>query len=125
MKKSDAFPSKYLSAADLAGKPRVVTILSTSYEELGQRDGRKQEKLICHFRDNRVKPLVVNMVNFDTIADVTGEGDSDDWPGHQIEVFPTTTSLGNRTVPCIRVRKPTTVLPLKPAPAKRAAPAPA
>ena len=36
----------------------------------------------------------------------TGEDDSDQWPGHRIEIYPTTTTMQGKTVDCIRIRPP-------------------
>jgi hypothetical protein len=38
--------------------------------------------------------------------DITGEADSDNWRGHQVEVYPTTTEMRGKVVPCIRIRSP-------------------
>jgi len=45
------------------------------------------------------------MVNWDTTAALCGE-DTDMWPGKRIELYPTTTLMGGKTTPCIRVREP-------------------
>jgi hypothetical protein len=102
--KSEAFPSKWISAADLP-KPIVREIVETNSEVLKTRDGVSSRKLIVHFRDMR-KALVVNATNFDAIVDITGEFDSDNWPGHSIELFPSTTPMGGKIVDCVRVRAP-------------------
>jgi len=51
---NDYFPSNYIRAADLGGKPRTVTIDRVA-EDLFENDGRKQKKAIAHFRENGVK----------------------------------------------------------------------
>jgi len=57
------------------------------------------------------------MVNWDSVAAIAG-GDTDDWAGARIEVYPTTTTMGGKITPCIRIRPPSSELPL----AKPAAP---
>jgi hypothetical protein len=88
-KRDDLFPSKYLKAADLKGKPHVLKI---------------DEAPVEIFK-NGGKPLPLNMTNFDSVADIAGD-DTEDWPGHSIEVFPSTTELRGKTVDCVRIRKP-------------------
>lgn len=86
-KRDDLFPSKYLKAADLKGRPLVVEIAEAPTEvfKAGDRDDRKT---VLHFH-GRVKPLPLNMTNWDAVADIAGD-DTDRWPGTRIEVFPTT-----------------------------------
>ena len=104
MKRGDIFPSKYLKAADLKGRPLVAAIeeaLTETFETAGG-EGRKT---VLHFRDRRVKPLPLNMTNWDAVADIAGD-DTDGWPGHQVELYPTTTEMKGKIVDCIRIRPP-------------------
>jgi hypothetical protein len=104
--KSELFPSKYLKAEDLKGNPVVLTIKGSDMETLKDpKTGRDQEKLVLSF-DRTKKLLPLNMTNFDAVVEVTREENSDRWIGHRIEVYPTTTRLGVKTVACIRIRKP-------------------
>jgi len=105
MKRTEAFPSKYLRAADLGTKPITVTIVSVSYEKLKNPEGKEQDKTILHFKETK-KELPLNMTNWDAVADVTGEDDSDDWPGHKLELYPTTTIMAGQTKACVRIRAP-------------------
>jgi hypothetical protein len=102
--KSEAFPSKYISAADLP-KPIVREIVETNTEVLKTRDGVSSKKLIVYFRGMQ-KALVCNSTNFDAIAAITGEPDSNDWPGHEVELFKDKTSMGGKVVDCVRTRAP-------------------
>jgi hypothetical protein len=120
--KNVAFPSKYISAADLP-KPIVREIVETNIETLKTRDGVSSKKIVVYFR-GMSKSLVVNSTNFDSLAEVTGEFDSDNWPGHEIELFATTTQMGGKTVPCVRVRAPESAAKKKAAPVKAVKPTP-
>ena len=51
----------------------------------------------------RKKSLVMNRTNYDAVADLHGE-ETNDWPGKTIELYPTRTSMGGKTMDCIRVR---------------------
>jgi hypothetical protein len=119
MKKEDVFPARFLKASDLSGKPMVVTIEGTVREVLKTPDGKQQEKPVLYFTGMK-KSLACNITNWDSVAEICGE-DSDEWPGHQIELFPAKTQMGGRTVDCIRIRPPT---PSGPQPKKPATPKP-
>ena len=102
-KRHDVFPSKYLQAADLRGKPVNVTIERAPLETLKNKNG-EDLKTVLYFRGAK-KALPLNRTNWDSCADLCGD-DSDDWPGHQIQLYPTTTPFGTDTVDCIRIRAP-------------------
>jgi len=102
-KRSEVFPSKYLKASDLAGKPLVVEIERAPTETLGSGGDAEKKTVLC-FR-NGVKPLPLNMTNWDAVAAIAG-GDTDDWPRHLLELYPTTTELKGKVVDCIRIRAP-------------------
>jgi hypothetical protein len=102
--RDDLFPSRYLKAADLAGKSHIVTI-SMAIRETFKNGTDEQQKLVVFFKGKK-KGLVTNLTNFDAIMDITGQADADDWRGHQIEIYPTTTEMRGKTVDCIRIRSP-------------------
>jgi hypothetical protein len=104
MDRNTLFPSKFLKAADLNGRPTVVVVDKASVESLKTMSGESTQKLVLHFRD-RQKGLVVNRTNYDTIADFLGDG-AGNWVGKQIELYPDRVAVGGKTVPCIRVRQP-------------------
>jgi len=104
-KRDEVFPSKYLTASDLNGKPVTVTIESATLETLTTLEGKAQTKTIVGFRGAR-KTLPLNATNWDAVAAATGEDDTDRWPGHSIELYPTTTTMQGKSVPCIRIRPP-------------------
>src|SRR5262245_12210589 len=104
-KRDDLFPSKYLKAADLKGRPLVVEIQEAPTETFKTAGGGEDRKTVLHFRGGRVKSLPLNMTNWDAVADIAGD-DTDGWPGTKIEVFPTTTEMKGKIVDCIRIRPP-------------------
>lgn len=103
-KKHEIFRSKYLKAADLDGRPRTVTIEAARTETL-KNDRGEETKTVLYFKGVR-QALPLNLTNWDSVADVTGQDDSDDWPGHKVELYPTTTEMRGKTVDCIRIRAP-------------------
>jgi hypothetical protein len=102
--KSQAFPTKWLKPGDLNGQPVVLKIERAMQEKLKFR-GKEETKLILYFSGTG-KSLVVNATNFDLLEEVTGQSDSDNWRGHTIEVYPTTTEVRGETFDCIRIRAP-------------------
>lgn len=109
MKMSEAFPSKYLKAADLNGRAVRAIIDNCTYEDMG--DGTS--KPVLSFRGQK-KGLVLNKTNAAMIASSYGD-DSDAWRGRELEIYPDKTSMQGRIVDCLRVRVP--VAPATPAPA--------
>jgi len=104
MKRDQVFPDKYLKSAHLKGKAVTLTITAAPLETLKNNKGEEQQKTVLHFAETK-KTLPLNATNWDSVADVCGD-DTVDWPGKKIEVYPTTTQMGGKTVECIRVRSP-------------------
>lgn len=118
MKKSEAFPSKYFRADDFPN-PLTLTIASATWETLKNPKGEQQQKVVLGFKKTR-KLLPLNVTNFDSVVDATGEADSDDFPGHQIQLYASEVQVGSEMKPCVRVRAPEQA-ELKPAKNKSAA----
>lgn len=99
----DFFPSQYLRCADLAGNELIVTI---DRVETGifENDGRKQTKPVVHFRENAVKPLVINKTNFLLIAAACGD-DTDMWSGKQIVLYPDLVQFKGTVSEAVRVKR--------------------
>lgn len=114
MKVSDAFPSKYLSAADLSGGNVRVVMQHVEMEKLGD-----DTKPVLYFKGKQ-KGLALNKTNSRTIADAYGD-EMDEWNGNEIILFPVMTDFQGKTVEAIRVRAPTAKdgKPAQPAPAAR------
>jgi len=96
---NDAFPSKYIAAADLSGRDVPVTINRVEFEEVGQ---EKERRPVLYF-DGKEKGLVLNKTNSFTIGDIHGP-EMDAWPGESITLFPTQTDFQGKQVACIRIR---------------------
>lgn len=96
----DAFPSKYLKAADLQGRDVVVTMDHVDFEPVGQ---ERRMKAVLYFQ-GKDKGLVLNKTNANRITEITGSALTEEWRGHRIRLFPTETQFGGDMVDCIRVR---------------------
>ncbi len=105
VKRSEAFPRRHFSADDVANGAITLTIARTQQETL-RNNGQEQVKTVLYFKGGH-KPLPVNKVNWDSVVSITGEDDSDNWGGHQIEAYQNTTHTpSGDTVPCVRLRAP-------------------
>ena len=101
-------PSASFKADDLEGDEVTLTIASYIIKEFEQEDKKTgehytQRKPIVSFKETD-KTLVLNKTNRDAIAYGLGTKEMDEWVGKKITLFPTVTSFGNDTVPCIRIR---------------------
>jgi hypothetical protein len=105
MKLGEVFHSKYLKAEDLQGKTVRVVIQHVDLEDVGLEEGKKERKLVCYFV-GKERQLVLNKTNAESIAEITGCDDTDDWAGAPIALFPDKTKFGGKTVPCIRITWP-------------------
>lgn len=98
-----ATETKWLKAADLGGRKHKVVIDSLEIVEF-KKDGANNKKVGIHFA-NREKGLMLNKTNAGLISRQYG-GDSDNWIGQTITIYPTTTDFGGEMVDCIRVELP-------------------
>jgi hypothetical protein len=98
MKSSDAFPSKYISAADLQGKDAVVKITHVAPDEIGGK-----QKFICYFAGKQ-KGLVLNKTNWNNIVKISGCDDTDDWTGVEVCLFETMVDFQGESVPAVRIK---------------------
>lgn len=97
MKIDSLFPSKYLRASDL-DSDTPVTMKSLIMEEINQ-----EKKPILYFREE-AKGLVLNKTNGKMIGSLHG-GETDNWPGKKIILYPTKVDFRGDHVDTIRVRE--------------------
>jgi hypothetical protein len=102
--RSEAFPSRWLKPPDLKGRPCVLKIKSIEQETMKFKS-KSEQKTIVYF-EGTGKGLILNMTCFEQIEKITGHADTDDWPGHSIELYPTTVEVKGVDTDCIRVRAP-------------------
>jgi hypothetical protein len=100
MKISNAFPSKYLKAADLNDRPALMTMSRVEIEDIGA----DEKKPVLYFSKQQ-KGLVLNRTNSKVISTIYGD-DTDNWEGKLIVLFPAMVEFKGDTVEAIRVRKP-------------------
>jgi hypothetical protein len=100
MKGSDVFTGKSLKAEDIKGYEPVVTIEKVTTQDFD--DGKKP---IIHFV-GKEKTLVCNRTNWNSIVDITGREDSDDWGGCKIKLVVARVDYQGKRVDAIRIDPP-------------------
>ena len=96
------FDRDHIGAWDLDGRDVTVTIESVKATVLTAQGGKSNKKPVIHFK-GKEKGFVCNKTNAKAIAAMYGN-DTSKWVGQRITIYPTTTSFGNETKECIRVR---------------------
>ena len=96
------FPTDYVTAADLMGADKTVTVARVEQEELTMQGGVKESAWVLSFVEAK-KKLVLNKTNAKLIASHHGD-ESDGWIGKQVTLYPTQCKFGRDTVDCIRIR---------------------
>ena len=103
MKRSEAFPSKYMSKDDV--KVPVVATVADVRPEVLKSDNGDEQKPVMYFSGDH-KPMILNNANWMTVEDMYGD-DSDSWVGHVVELYHEPNIMfGNKRVGGIRIRKP-------------------
>lgn len=107
MKATDVFPSNFLKAENLkneSGKygTMIVTVKGIDTSEFD--DGKKQR--VLSFEETPAS-LGLNKTNWNTVAEITGQDDDDNWTGACLELWvdPNVFFQGKRH-PSIRIREP-------------------
>jgi len=104
MKRSEAFPSRFLSKDDVE-VPRQGTVDRLKRETLKSDEG-DEIKTVLYFREETLKPMILNNVNWMTCEDAYGS-DSDMWLGKKIELYhDQNVMFGAKRVGGVRVRIP-------------------
>lgn len=96
---NDAFPSNYLKASDLQGRPLTLSMERIGYEQLGD-----DNKLVLYFQ-GKEKGLVLNKTNANNIAAIYGP-ETDNWIGKEVTLVEAMVDFQGRSTPAIRIRAP-------------------
>lgn len=95
-----SFKSNYLRAADIESDNLTVTIEEVREEIIGQ---DKDSKPVVYFK-GLFPGLVLNKTNANTITEVLGTPETDEWIGRQITLYPAEVEYQGKMVESIRVR---------------------
>jgi hypothetical protein len=101
IKKSDAFPKKYLRVEDLDGRRITAVIDHVKLEEIGD-----SKKAVVYWKNDALKPLPLNVTNWSAIEEIAGTDDTDKWTGVKVVLYPSKTDFQGKRVPCIRIDAP-------------------
>lgn len=98
---NDAFPSKYLKAAD-ADEDLILTIKAVKVETIGQ-GAKAEQKPVIYFIDAE-KGMVLNKTNAKMIGKIAKSDDTDDWKGVKVRIIATEVEFQGDLVMALRVR---------------------
>ena len=94
----------YLGAYSLdPGKDMILTIRSVKKEMITGTGGKQEECTVCHWAENQ-KPMILNVTNCKTISKMLKTPYIENWTGHRVQIYATTTRMGGETVECLRIR---------------------
>ena len=100
MKASDIYGGNSLKASDLGNAQPIVTI-----DKVEMKSFENGKKAVISFK-GKDKTLICNVTNWNSIVDITGEEDSDNWAGHKVRLYVTKVDYQGKRVPAIRVDYP-------------------
>lgn len=84
MKRSDAFPTSYMSKDDVQ-TPLLLRISDVQIKNVGT-DSEQEEKPVMYFKEPEVKPMILNQTNWSVLEALYGE-DTDSWRGKPIVIY--------------------------------------
>lgn len=95
---------EYLGAYALdEGEDKTLTIDHVAREKVTGNNGRSEECLVCHWRENE-RPMILNRTNCKTITKVVGSPYIEDWQGKSVILYADVTRLAGESVECLRIR---------------------
>ena len=94
----------YLGAYSLdPGKDMILTIKQVRKEMITGTGGKQEECTVCHWAEDQ-KPMILNVTNCKTISKMLKTPYIEQWAGHRVQIYATTTRMGGETVECLRIR---------------------
>ena len=97
------------------GKDLTLTIDHVVRENVTGNNGKREQCMVSYFKERDYKPMILNRTNAKSITALCGSPYIEDWAGHRITLYATTTRLGGDVVECLRIR-PTVSEPKQSAP---------
>lgn len=107
--RNDRFPSKNMKASDLSGDT-LATIARVTEEQVGV---EREVKPVAYWREEHLKPFIMNATNWDFAAALSGKADDQQWAGLRVLLTVTKVMFSKKLTDTIRFAAP---------PAKRQAP---
>ena len=103
--KNSVSDPRFLCDADLVGQPEIIaTADHTSMEEV--RNGMEvSQKVVLHFMEKGVKPMVLNKTNSKTMAKLAKSPMMECWKGTMVQIYyDPTIKFGRDVVGGVRIR---------------------
>jgi len=99
----------YLRAETFAeDEKRILTIKEIKKEVMPKLPGKDnsvdEHQNVCYFVEDSL-PMVLNVTNCETISQILGTANVNEWPGNSIAIYASKTPFGKKTVPCLRICK--------------------
>lgn len=92
-----SYQSPWLKAEDLQGRPVAVTIEKVTVEDIRQRDGSREPRVVVAFR-GKSKRLICNKTQAMTLADLAKTEEFTRWPGLTVVLATGRTPSGQATI---------------------------
>ena len=99
MKISEAYPSKYLKAADLGGQAMTVTITDIEQAEVGI----EREKKFCMSFAGKSKQLVLIKTHMNSLRQIFGDTELEDLRGKRVTLVVSQADYHGETHSVIRI----------------------
>ena len=97
-------PNYLGSYAFQPGEEIIATIKKVENEKVKNQDGKEEVCLVAHFKEDKIKPLILNKTNAKMIAKVHGTPYIEEWPGKSIQLYVSKVRAFGETVDAVRVR---------------------
>lgn len=88
-----------------SGQDIILTIDRVQVETVTGPEGKREECLVCHFRERDVKPMILNSTNAKMIERLLKTPYIEDWSGHRIQIGSEKVKAFGEIVDALRVRK--------------------
>ncbi len=110
MKRHEALPSQYLSKEDF-DPPVLCQVAVVAIESLKTDRGEEKKPVLYIMGPSRnvdvTRGIILNGTNWDTLVEITGKQDSDEWEKARIVVYhDTEVRFGGKKIGGIRIRAP-------------------
>ena len=86
------------------GNDLTLTIAKVVKEMVTGASGRKEQCMVMYFKEPQYKPMILNRTNAKTITNLCGSAFVEDWVGHRVTLYASTTRFGGDIVECLRIR---------------------
>jgi hypothetical protein len=95
----------YMGAWSLEeGKDLTLTIRDVKREPVTGADGKKEECIVCYWKETGAKPMILNATNCKAIEKVLKSPHIEDWQGKQVTLYATNVNAFGENVEALRIR---------------------